>query len=151
MTSPSPKWPPGFLQVRGAILPSSLTLAPIACVLFSCATPPPVETPKPVAAPVVQAPEPPRKVLPPVAPVRNVSETFFGQTVVDPYRYLEDVRNAEVIAYMKAQGEFARKALDAIPGRAAMLERISTLAEAGIAISNVQVTGQTSQFCQHRR
>ena len=76
-----------------------------------------------------------------MAPVRNVNEIFFGQTVVDPYRYLEDVKNAEVIAYMKAQGEFARNTLDAIPGRAAMQDRISTLSGAGASVSNVQISG----------
>ncbi len=113
----------------------------IACSLVSCATPPAAEAPKPVTAPVVAAPEPPSKPRPTLAPVRNVSEIFFGQTIVDRYRYLEDVKNAEVVAYMKAQGAMARSALDAIPGRAAMLNRITTLSEAGVSITDVQVAG----------
>ena len=130
---------PIFLQVHRVG-----SAAPVAALLFllvSCATPPPPEPPKPVVAAVVQVPEPVRKPGPPVAPVRNVSETFFGSTVVDPYRYLEDVKNPDVIAYMKAQGEFARKTLDAIPGRVAMLERINTLSEAGVSITGVQIAG----------
>ena len=110
-------------------------------VLSSCTAPPIADAPKPVIAVVAPSPEPPRKPAPPVAPIRNVSETFFGQVVVDPYRYLEDVKNAEVIAYMKAQGTFARDALDAIPGRAAMQERINKLSETGVSVSRVQVTG----------
>ncbi len=94
-----------------------------------------------MSAPVAPAPELPRKAVPPAALIINVSETFFGQTVVDPYRHLEDVKDLDTIAYMKAQGEFARNALDAIPGREAMLNRISTLSEAGIAISGVQIAG----------
>ena len=113
----------------------------IACTLVSCATPPVAEAPKPVSAPAVAAPALPSKPGPTLAPVRNVSEIFFGQTVVDPYRYLEDVKNAEVIAYMKAQGAIARSALDAIPGKAAMLNRIATLSEAGVSITNVQIAG----------
>lgn len=114
--------------------------AAIGGVLVSCATPP-ADVPKPAAAAIVQAPALERKAGPPVAAARNVSETFFGQTVIDPYRHLEDVQNPETIAYMKAQGEFARKTLDAIPGRAAMLERINALSEAAVSVSSVQVCG----------
>ena len=133
---------PIFLQVHR--VGSSAPAVALLFLLVSCATPPPPEPPKPVLAAVVQVPEPVRKPGPPVAPVRNVSETFFGSTVVDPYRYLEDVKNPDVIAYMKAQGEFARKTLDAIPGRVAMLERINTLSEAGVSITSVQIAGTGS-------
>ena len=135
-----PKQQLNFFQARSLI--SSASMSVLAFALVSCATPPAVDAPKPVSAPAAQvAPEPPRKVGPPVAPVRNVSETFFGQTVVDPYRHLENVKNAETIAYMKAQGEFARNTLDAIPGRERLLKRINTLAEAGVSISGVQIAG----------
>ena len=130
---------PNFPSAHRLVSHASLTV--LACLLVACATPPAVEVPKLVVAPVAQVPEPVRAVGPPVAPVRNVSETFFGQVVVDPYRYLEDVNNAEVVAYMKAQAEFARKTLDAIPGRAALQSRINTLSEAGVSLSNVQISG----------
>ena len=127
-----------FSPMRVVISTASVAL--IAGILNSCAAPPPIDSPKIIVAPAA-APEPARAVGPPVAPVRNVSESFFGQTVIDPYRYLEDVKHPEVIAYMKAQGEFARNTLDAIPGRAAMQARISTLAEAGVSMSGVQISG----------
>ena len=130
-----------LIRLRSRHAVSVSCVAALAGVLVSCATPPVAEAPKVSAAPVVQAPEPPRKSGPPIAPVRNVSETFFGQTVLDPYRHLEDVNSAETIAYMKAQGEYARKALDAIPGRAAMQDRIAALSEGGVSIGNVQVSG----------
>ena len=132
---------PVLTRLRSRHAVSLSCIAALAGVLVSCATPPVADAPKISAVPVVQAPEPPRKSGPPIAPVRNVSETFFGQTVLDPYRHLEDVKSAETIAYMKAQGEYARKALDAIPGRVAMQERIATLSEAGVSIGNVQVSG----------
>jgi prolyl oligopeptidase len=78
---------------------------------------------------------------PPVAPVRVVTETFFGQSIPDPYRYMEDVKNPEVVAFMRAQGEHTRSVLDRIPGRAKMAARIAELSDAGIAISGVQITG----------
>ena len=74
--------------------------------------------------------------------MKPVTETFFGQAVTDPYRYMEDVKDPEVVAFMRGQGEFARKALDAIPARKAMLDRISVLSEAGDSITGVQVAGE---------
>ena len=32
---------------------------------------------------------------PPAAPVKEVTDTYFGVTVADPYRYMEDLKNAE--------------------------------------------------------
>ena len=128
-----------FIQSRRTI--TTVSLSVLACVLASCAVPPPLEALKLASAPAAPAPEPPRKAGPPPALIINVSETFFGQNVVDPYRHLEDLKDLDTIAYMKAQSEFARNALDAIPGREAMLKRISTLSEAGISISGVQIAG----------
>jgi prolyl oligopeptidase len=128
-----------FLHSRREISAASIPL--LVSVLVSCATPPTIETPKPANTPTLQTPEPSRNTGPPVAAIGKVSETFFGQTVADPYRQLEDVRNIETVAFMKAQGEFARKTLDAIPGRASMQERINKLSEVGVSISGVQVVG----------
>jgi prolyl oligopeptidase len=33
---------------------------------------------------------------PPVAPVRTVTDTYFGTTVADPYRYMENMKDPEV-------------------------------------------------------
>jgi prolyl oligopeptidase len=66
---------------------------------------------------------------PPVAPVRDTAETMHGVTVHDPYRYMENVKDPEVAAWLKAQGDYARQTLDAIPGRDAMLRRVSELSK----------------------
>ena len=42
--------------------------------------------------------------------------TYFGTKVVDNYRYMEDLGDAEVKAWMKAQADYTRARLDAIPG-----------------------------------
>jgi prolyl oligopeptidase len=81
----------------------------------------------------------------PVAPVRPITETFFGQMVTDPYRYMENVKDPDVIAYMRAQGRAARTTLDAIPGRAALASRIATLAETGPIVSGVQAVFSNGQ------
>src|SRR5438876_5127915 len=41
---------------------------------------------------VTQTP-PPVSLAPPVAPVRAVTDDYYGTTVVDPYRYMEDLQN----------------------------------------------------------
>ena len=77
---------------------------------------------------------------PPTAPVRNVADTYFGVTVPDPYRYFENMKDPEVAAWMKAQAQFARSTLDRIPGRSALLARITELGDAVPArVSAVQV------------
>ena len=57
-------------------------------------------------------------------PSRDVPETFFGTTVHDPYRWLEDVKSAEAAAWMKASSERSHAALAAIPGRQSLLEAL---------------------------
>ena len=66
---------------------------------------------------------------PPVAAVRVVTDEYFGVKVADPYRYMEDLTNAEVSAWFKGQNDYTRAVLGRIPGRAALLARIKTLDE----------------------
>jgi prolyl oligopeptidase len=113
----------------------------VAALLQSCANAPALDAKPDAPAAAAPAPALARLKGPPVAPVKIVTETFFGQSVPDPYRYMEDVKNPEVVAYMRAQGEHTRSVLDKIPGRAKMAARIAELSDSGIAISGVQITG----------
>lgn len=64
---------------------------------------------------------------PPVAPVRPVTDTYFGTPVVDNYRYMENLKDPEVQAWMKGQANYTRKVLDSLSGRAALAQRIQAL------------------------
>jgi prolyl oligopeptidase len=64
---------------------------------------------------------------PPQAPVRPITEDFFGTKLVDSYRYMETAGDPETLAWIKAQGQHTRSVLDAIPARAAYLTKVSTL------------------------
>jgi prolyl oligopeptidase len=76
---------------------------------------------------------------PPVAPVRDVVDTYFGVSVHDPYRYMEDLKSPEVAAWIRAQADYTRKTLDRIPGRAALLKQIADLGDAAPArVAGVQ-------------
>ena len=55
----------------------------------------------------------------PVFPVNNVAESFHGTVVDDPYRSLEDTKNPQVAAWMKAHAEHARRTLEGLGGYAA--------------------------------
>jgi prolyl oligopeptidase len=82
----------------------------------------------------------PNPAAPPPAPVRTVSDTHFGVTVEDPYRYFENMKDPDVVAWIKSQADFARATLDRIPGRSALLARIAELGDAVPArVSGVQV------------
>lgn len=64
---------------------------------------------------------------PPATPVRDVTQVLHGTTVHDPYRDLEDVKSPATQAWLKAQGEYAEKALAALPERAALTQRVDAL------------------------
>ena len=69
----------------------------------------------------------------PVAPVRPVTDEYFGVKVADPYRYMENLQDAEVAAWFKAESVYTQNSLEAIPGRAALQARIKTLSDAAPA------------------
>jgi prolyl oligopeptidase len=71
--------------------------------------------------------------LPPVAPLRPVTDSYFGTEVVDNYRYMENLDDPEVQAWMKAQAQYTRATLDRLPGRAALLQRIHALNNADLS------------------
>jgi prolyl oligopeptidase len=64
-------------------------------------------------------------VAQPVAPVKPVTTDYYGTEVVDPYRYMENLKDPEVQAWMKGQNAYARALLTKIPGRKKLLERIA--------------------------
>ncbi len=96
----------------------------------------PVATAAPVAAvaPAAAAAVDPLRLL---APVREVRETLHGVEVVDPYRWLEDVRSPDSQAFFRAQDDAARRELAAIPGRAALAERIRELSAAQVTVRDL--------------
>lgn len=64
----------------------------------------------------------------------------------DAYRELEQASEPKAQAFYREQGERARQALDALPGRAALLARIDALSESTTPITSLQVTHGTRVF-----
>jgi prolyl oligopeptidase len=81
---------------------------------------------------------------PTAPPVRNVTDTYFGVTVNDPYRYFEDLKNPEVAAWMKGEAAYTTSVLAKIPGRDELLKEIQVRGDAFRRISSVQVVGPRS-------
>lgn len=80
---------------------------------------------------------------PPAPAVRPVTETHYGVTVSDPYRYFEDAKDPGLANYFKAQSTYTREVLDALPGRAALAQRIGALDNQTETVSNVDPVGPT--------
>jgi prolyl oligopeptidase len=98
-------------------------------------------TSEPAAAP----PPPPR------APVRDVTETHFGVTVHDPYRYMENLEDPEVAAWIKAQAHYTREVLDRVPHRDALYREIARYGDSASArVSGVQVSGRFVYYEKRR-
>jgi prolyl oligopeptidase len=79
---------------------------------------------------------------PPVAQVKPVTTDYFGTPVVDPYRYLEDLSDPAVQAWMKEQNNYTRARLLAIPGRKALLADLRALNSTDIHIDTFIRRGQ---------
>jgi prolyl oligopeptidase len=81
------------------------------------------------------------QITAPVAPIRDVPETYFGVTVADPYRYLENTKNPEVAAWMKAEADYTNAALKAIPGRDKLYREVAQRGDAASArVYDVQIS-----------
>ncbi|MAY73356.1 MAG: prolyl oligopeptidase [Phycisphaerae bacterium] len=77
---------------------------------------------------------------PPETEARPVTDTYHGETFVDPYRWLEGDNSdpsvmgrmtEEVAAWTDAQNSYTRSVLDRLPGRSRLEARIKELLEVG--------------------
>lgn len=57
----------------------------------------------------------------------TVTDNYFGTTVADPYRWLEDDNSAETKAWVQAENKVTRQYLDAIPFRQKVKDRLTQL------------------------
>src|SRR5512143_1576375 len=77
----------------------------------------------------------------PLAAVRPVTEIYHGVAVTDPYRWLEDTGDPEVLDWARAQGEAARAFLDGRPGHRAFEERLASLDRPSSGAHSLQAAG----------
>src|SRR5689334_3255586 len=88
---------------------------------------------------------------PPVAPVNSVTDTYFGVSVDDPYRYMEDIKNPEVEQWMKSQADYTKAVLAKIPRRDEILKEVTTFGDAAPArVTSVQLTGDHVYYLKRK-
>jgi protease II len=63
----------------------------------------------------------------PVARVEVVKDTYFGETLPDPYRWMENDQDPAWLPFLQGQNAHARAVLDTIPRRDRLLKRIGQL------------------------
>jgi prolyl oligopeptidase len=78
---------------------------------------------------------------PPVAAVEPVTDTYFGVSVTDPYRWMEDRTAPRFLDWAKGENDYARAVLAQIPGRAELLKRIAAYTAGGVSITQVHYAG----------
>ncbi|WP_181780485.1 prolyl oligopeptidase family serine peptidase [Pseudonocardia pini] len=61
----------------------------------------------------------------------DIVEDLHGHPVADPYRWLEDPADPRTVAWSAAQDSLARSALDALPGRDRLEERLRSYLSSG--------------------
>ena len=74
-------------------------------------------------------PPPPSGPFLPATPPRPVTDTYWGQNVVDNYRWLENGDDAAVKQWSDAENAFTREHLDHIAGYGALRDRIAAILE----------------------
>jgi prolyl oligopeptidase len=87
---------------------------------------------------------------PPTTRVDNVVETLHGVKVTDPYRWLEEADEGEVKSWTEKQNAHMRQALDGVPGRKWIQERLWQTHEIG-TLGVPAVKGSTASAPAHKR
>ena len=81
------------------------------------------------------------QTLPPKAEKREVKDIYFGQTIGDSYRWLENLKSDETQKWVKAQADYSRAYLDKLPMRDDILKRLNELSDVGTRVSGIQKRG----------
>lgn len=77
---------------------------------------------------------------PPIAP-GTASESYFGTTVADPYRALENAKDPDVAKWFRQQADYTRATLDKIPQRQRIYDEIVKYGDAASArVTTLQVS-----------
>ncbi len=79
------------------------------------------------SAPAIVVPVMPGARGYPLAAVRPATHDYFGVTVKDDFEWLETAGDPQEKAWVAAENAYSRKALDAMPARAALHARLTTL------------------------
>jgi prolyl oligopeptidase len=78
---------------------------------------------------------------PPTAPVREMTDNYFGTKITDPYRWMEEPKSKELGEWMKAQNDYTRSYLDPLPIREKFLRQLEEQRNSIVSITGVKRVG----------
>jgi prolyl oligopeptidase len=84
-----------------------------------------------------------------VPPAKPVTETIFGQSITDQFRYFEQ-QDSTVTDWMKAEGRYARSVLDALPNHDAILAKLRAMTGSWDVVTSVTPAGGGRTFFEQR-
>ena len=77
----------------------------------------------------------------------EVSDTYFGKELKDPYRWLEEIKNDEVVKWFHDEADFTNSVLNNIPGKQTLFDELKKLSKVKSASYRVlDVIGEVSFF-----
>lgn len=79
----------------------------------------------------------------PAAPVREVTDDYFGTKITDPYRWMEEPKSAELAEWMKEQNNYTRAQLDGSSYREKFLKQLEAQNSSTVNVSGVQRVGNS--------
>lgn len=100
------------------------------------------EAPAPVLPKLSDAP------AAPVARIAPVTDTYFGETITDNYRWMENPKDPDWLPFLENQNKHTRGVIDAIPGRDKLLSRIKEVTGDIVATASVEEEGDYLFFEQ---
>jgi len=84
---------------------------------------------------------------PPLAPEKPVVDTYFGTPVTDNYQYMEDTEDTTVLAWLKAQSDYAKTVLGSIDARQELLDKMYDFdSRRTVLITNLSITDNDKYF-----
>jgi prolyl oligopeptidase len=84
---------------------------------------------------------------PPLAPVQEVVDNYYGVDITDPYRYMENMEDTVVSNWMKAQSDYARATLDRISSRKGLVEMMEDFdSRVSSSVYNLTITDTDRYF-----
>lgn len=88
--------------------------------------------------------------LPPSTPRREVREIFHGETIIDPYRWLEEDGDSEVQSWIEEQNAYTQSVLLSLPHRESMRTSLERALEASV-VGTGAVRGHQAFFTKRPR
>ncbi|MCC9020305.1 prolyl oligopeptidase family serine peptidase [Flavobacterium lipolyticum] len=83
------------------------------------------------------------------APSVPAKDTYFGITVEDKYRNLEDLKNEQTLSWLKAQADYTNHILNSIPGKKTLIDELTSINDRVTeAISGLQIMEDGTYFYQ---